>query len=280
MERTRRALTEAAVAPELERLGVEREAARERAVELVRSAGAAALGEGVALPEGGRISYGHLRRYHPEAARQVEGAVARAAGHSPELRRALADHERACREIADLRGLAGAEREAYLAREGADLRSRACNAALRAVAPDRTARPAPRAAPRQAARCGPATGRRRARDVERELSACTTAGQRASVSAAVRDGRPIPSRAVSGCPTLAAVGRGSSGLLASLLAQASAEAAGGGGELSDEAGRAALRALSRLVASALSRAPSGLGSAARVAAAVARPVATIAGIPA
>lgn len=279
MERARRALTEAAIAPELERLGVERKAARERAVELVRSAGAAALGEGVALPEGGRISYGHLRRYHPEVARQVEGAVARAAGHSPELRRALADHERACREIADLRGLAGAEREAYLAREGADLRSRACNAALRAVAPDRTARPAPCAAPRQAACCGPATGRRRARNVERELSACTTAEQRASVSAAVRDGRPIPSRAVSGCPTLAAVGRGSSELLASLLAQASAEAAGGGRELSDEAGRAALRALSRLVASALSRAPSGLGSAARVAAAVARPVATIAGIP-
>lgn len=176
MERARRALTEAAIAPELERLGVEREAARERAVELVRSAGAGPLGEEVELPGEGRISYGHLRRYHPEVARRVEAAVARAAGRSPELRRALARHEGACREIADLRGLEGSEREAYLAREAADLRSRACNAALRAIAPDRSARPVPGAAPRTAPGFGPATERRRARDVERELSACTSAG--------------------------------------------------------------------------------------------------------
>lgn len=137
-----------------ERLGIARELARDNAARAVRAVGADALGEGVALPAEGRISYGHLRRYHPDAARRVEAAVGRAAKASPELRRAMGDYSGACREITDLRGLSGVERAAYLAKVEADMRSLACNAALREIAPDRTERPAdphaPRAAPTEA----------------------------------------------------------------------------------------------------------------------------------
>lgn len=110
IERARENLTEAAIRPEVERLGVARELARDNA--------------------------------------------ARAAKASPELRRALGDYSGACREITDLRGLSGVERAAYLAKVEADMRSLACNAALREIVPDRTERPAdphaPRAAPTEA----------------------------------------------------------------------------------------------------------------------------------
>lgn len=271
IESARRNLTEAAVRPEVERLGVERELARGRAVEALRKMDAGVLGEGVELPYEGRISYGHLRRYHPEAARQVEAAVARAAEKSPELRSSLEGHAAACVEMADLRGLEGPARDAFLAEASADLRFRACNTALRVIAPDRTRPPLNGSEPRRAPECGPATARRRESAVTRELSACTTHEQKTLISEAVRERRPIPRDAVSGCPTLAALGRHSPELLGSLLSQASQAVSGRGGDLGDETGRAAVRVLSKLAVSALTRAPGAPGAAARVASAVATP---------
>lgn len=270
-----RNLTEAAVRPEVERLGVERELARNGAVEALLKVGPDIIGEGVELPSEGRISYGHLRRYHPDVARQVESAVARAAERSPELRRSLEAHVSACRKMADVRGLAGPARDAFLSKAEADLRSRTCNAALRVIVPDRAESPAHPAAPRRAPESGPATARRREGAVERELSACTTSRQKASISAAARRAHPIPRGAVSGCPTLSALGRRSPELLGSLLSQATQSASGSGGDLGDEAGRVAARALSRLAALALTRAPGALGSAARVASAVTMPIKSV-----
>lgn len=273
IERVRENFTEAAIRPEAERLGIARELARDNAARAVRAVGADALGEGVALPAEGRISYGHLRRYHPDAARRVEAAVGRAAKASPELRRAMGDYSGACREITDLRGLSGVERAAYLAKVEEDMRSLACNAALREIVPDRTERPADPHAPRAAPDGGPATARRREKAVRRELSACTSARQKASISDAVRRQRPVPRSAVSGCPTIEAIARRSPELLGSMLDQATKAAPQACGEdLGGEAGREAVHALSRLASTAIHYAPGPLGDAGRVAAAVVRPI--------
>lgn len=273
IERVRENFTEAAIRPEVERLGIARELARDNAARAVRAVGAGVLGEGVALPAEGRISYAHLRRYRPDAARRVEAAVGRAAKASPELRRAMSDYSEACREIADLRRLAGAERAAYLAKAETDMRSRACNAALREVAPDRAERPADPRAPRAAPDGGPATARRREKVVRRELSACTSARQKASISDAARRQHPVPRGAVSGCPTIEAIARRSPELLGSVLDQATKAAPQARREdLGDEAGREAMHALPRLASTAIYYAPGPLGDAGRVAAAVVRPI--------
>lgn len=279
VERSRVSLTEAAVAPEVARLGVEREAARERAVEILRGLDGAALSEGVGLPADGRISYAHLRSWHPEAARQVEAAVERAASELPELRAALDVYSKACVSLADLKGLEGAERGEYLAKVDADIRARSCNAALRSMAPDRTDTSERRVAPRPAPGSGPATARRRERAVGRELDACMTKRQRAGVSVAARDRRPVPKRAVTRCPTLVAIGMHSPELLGSLLSQASLSAAVGRGEdPGEEVGREVLHILARLAASALVRLPGAFGTAARVTAAVSQPIKSVARI--
>ena len=250
------------------------------AVELVRSAGAAALGEGVALPEGGRISYGHLRRYHPEAARQVEGAVARAAGHSPELRRALADHERACREIADLRGPRGrGARGLPRTRGGGPPLPRVQRGAAR-----RRARPHRATRAVRGAETGgvlrPGDRQEAGEERERELSACNNRGAEGPPSrrpcGTAAPSRRAPSRAAR---TLAAVGRGSSELLAS---RPRPGVGGGGGrrqgaQRRGRAGRAASPVAARRLGALPRPQRPRLGREGRRR--VARPVATIAGIP-
>ena len=283
MEHARRGLAAAAMRPEVERLGVEREAARDRAVEAVRSMVPQRLAEDVALPTDGRISYRHLRRYHPEAARRVEAAVERAAGEHPELREALDAHSKACYELADLKGLDGAEREAYMAKADADMRSRACNAALRAVAPDRTNAPGPHRTPRPATGDGPARTRARVRAIERELGSCMTAHQKAGAVAAARESRPVPTGTVSGCPTMRALDGRAPALLETTLSYASrlfADAAGNGRRSDPDAeAKTLLHVMSRLAMSALVRVPDAPGEVGRVAVAVSRPIARTVSIP-
>jgi hypothetical protein len=272
LERARRDLTEAAVAPEVARLGLERETARERVVEILRSMDGASLSRGVELPPEGRVSYAHLRRWHPEATRQMESAVGRAAEERPELRAALDAHASACVGLADLRGLGGAERGAYLAKADADVRARACNAALRAMSPER------RTSPRPAPEDGPAATRRRERAVGRELAACMGKRQTAEAVAAAHEGHPVPKSAVRGCPSFEALGRHSPAPLESALSGASrafASAMPDGRRDPDEEARTMLRALSRVAVRALLRAPGALGTAARVAVAVSQPIRTI-----
>lgn len=279
VERARASLTEAAVAPEVARLGVEREAARERAVEILHGLDGAALSEDVELPADGRISYAHLRRWHPEAARQVEAAVERAASERPELRTAIDVYSKACVSLADLKGLGGAERREYLAKAEADMRARSCNAVLRSMVPDRADASRRRAAPRSAPEDGPAAARRRELAVGRELDACMAEKQRAGVAAAARDRRPVPREAVAGCPTLVAIGRRSPELLGSLLSQASLSAMEGRGEdPGDEAGEEVLRVLARLAGSALARLPGAFYASTGAAVAVSQRIKSVARI--
>lgn len=109
--------------------------------------------------------------------------------------------------------------------------------------------------------------------VRRELSACTSARQKASISDAARRQHPVPRGAVSGCPTIEAIARRSPELLGSVLDQATKAAPQARREdLGDEAGREAMHALPRLASTAIYYAPGPLGDAGRVAAAVVRPI--------
>ena len=283
MERARRRLTEAAIAPEVARLGVEREVARRRAVELLRGAGREEIGRGVELPADGRISYGHLRRWHPEAARQVEAAVRRAAEADPLLREAFGAYGEACRKISDIKGLRGAERKAYLFRSEADMRSRACNAALRALVPERLPDPELPEAGRVAVSDGPSLTRRRELAVRRELAACMSGRQAREALAAVRRGGPVPWSSVRGCPVFESLRRHSPEVLESALAQAGRMAAdamfAGDGRLdSAEEARAVLGMLSRVAVRATLHGDAPTATSAHVEAAVSRPIKVVASI--
>lgn len=262
MERARRRLTDAALEPELRRVSAERTLSRDRAVGIVREMDGARLGEGVTLPETGSLGYAHLRRYHPEAAREVRASVARESALSPDATEALRAHERSVGRSADLRGLVGRERDTYVAGARRDLEARMCNAALRSMRPDRADGPIPHERVRTSARDGPSTARRRERALSEELEACVGPRERVRLLGAAADGRPVRMTSLGRCPTLAAgLSRGTGfqreleralGRAAPGIARALATATRTGGADADEAdGREALLLLSHAVLAAL-----------------------------
>lgn len=136
LERARAMLTDAGLAPAMRVELAARDEARSRAVEAARHVGREEIG--VELPPEGRISYAHLRRWHPDAARQVMRSLDEAARRSPELESAASDYRAAVGRMADLKGLGGEGRDRYIAKAMGELRSRQANALLRTIAPDRT----------------------------------------------------------------------------------------------------------------------------------------------
>lgn len=129
LERARAMLTDAGLAPAMRVELAARDEARSRAVEAARHVGREEIG--VELPPEGRISYAHLRRWHPDAARQVMRSLDEAARRSPELESAASDYRAAVGRMADLKGLGGEGRDRYIAKAMGELRSRQANALLR-----------------------------------------------------------------------------------------------------------------------------------------------------
>ena len=76
LDRARRTLTDAALAPALAAEHETRDLARSRAVDVVRQTPAEEIS--IELPPDGRISYAHLRRWHPDVAKAVDAAIAKA----------------------------------------------------------------------------------------------------------------------------------------------------------------------------------------------------------
>ena len=204
LERARAMLTDAALAPAMEAALRGRDIARSLAVEAVRRVPAEEAR--VTLPPTGRISYAHLRRWHPETAGRVREELARAAERHPAVKDAEERYRAAVERCADLKGLGGGERDRYVGDAMRDLTARRANALLRTIAPDRTE--APEAAPMHAPtpHDGPATRRLREMRVRCEVAACVPHGEMAEAAAAVRERRPVPAGALRACPTyLAAV---------------------------------------------------------------------------
>jgi hypothetical protein len=201
MERARAGLVDAALRPEFERASVERTLSRDDAVRAMRDADPVGLERGVELPETGQLSYAHLRRFHPETARQLRESVRSMASATPEVSEAMERHRTALERHAELKGLGEATSVAYVRDGMAELEGRLCNAALASLRPDRTAETPMPAAGREPVAEGPSTGRRRVAAVRQEVASCLGRDDRLRLAEAVASGRPMPRSALRKLPS-------------------------------------------------------------------------------
>lgn len=135
MEAARLEISSRAMAPLLREAYIERDLAREAALDAVARIDRNRFD--IELPLDGRIEAAHLRRFHPEASAALREALDRAASGSPELAGALDRHRKAIERCAGLKCLTGEARDAYARKAAADLDLRCENAALRVLVPDR-----------------------------------------------------------------------------------------------------------------------------------------------
>ena len=258
LDRARRTLTDAALAPALAAEHETRDLARSWAVGVVRQVPDEEIS--IELPPDGRISYAHLRRWHPDVAKAVDAVIAKAESKHPEIKEAGTAYLESVKRCADLKGLEGFARDRYVDDAVCELRARQGNALLRTIAPDRTA--APEEKPKRSAKPsdGPAAERKRMKPFVGEIRACVTDEDLRGAREAVRERRHIPERCLRSCPSYAlsmakapvAVGR----TVAKALASAT-ESQNGRRDLSDEIGQKAERVLARALAAAVSAAIRG-----------------------
>lgn len=257
-------LTDAALAPAVEAALRERDIARSLAVDAVRRIPAEEAR--VSLPPTGRISYAHLRRWHPETAGEVREELARAAERHPAIRDAEERYRVAVERYADLKGLGGGERDRYVGDAMRDLTARRANALLRTIAPDRTEAPESSRTLVPAPLDGPATRRQRERRMRCEVAACVPHREMAEAAAAVHEHRPVPTGTLRACPTyLTAVRRApAAATRAALSVIEDATVSSGRRDFGDEAGDEALRILTGAALAALRAATGAGGAAARL----------------
>ncbi|MBM6778745.1 hypothetical protein H6A16_04445 [Collinsella tanakaei] len=144
----RRALAAAALAPAMPAALADRDAARDAAIAAMREVTAADVRD-LGLPPDGRISYGHLRRWHPDAAARVASELDRLSAARPEIEDVRSSFREAVLRCAWLRGLEGDAAERVAEKAARDLDARLANALLRVVAPDRTRLPREGGAPQR-----------------------------------------------------------------------------------------------------------------------------------
>ena len=247
MEAARLEISSKAMAPLLREAYIERDLAREAALDAVAHIDRRHLD--IELPRDGRIEAAHLRRFHPEASATLREALDRAASESPALARALDRHEKAVERCAELKCLTGEARDAYVRKAAADLGVRCENAALRVMVPDRAPKRDVRPIRRPAPASGPATERRREAGLATEARACIPKRRLEAITRKVSQGQPIDRIDLKGCPTADRALRhapatgpiiGSATALASLVAREATRDTGSR-DMGDEAGERALR---------------------------------------
>ncbi len=192
-------LTNAALTPAIEAALCERDIARSLAVDAVSAVPAEDVR--VALPPTGRISYAHLRRWHPEIAENVCKELTYAAERHLAIKSSEARYRLAVEHCADLKGLEGSERERYVSNAMQELTARKANALLRTIAPNRTEAPEKTPVHTPVPQDGPAARRLRKKRVKCEVAACVSRREMAKVTDAVRKQRPIPTSVLRRCPT-------------------------------------------------------------------------------
>ena len=215
---------------------------------------------GVTLPADGRISYAHLRRWHPDVAKAVDVAIAEAGSRHPEIKGASAAYSKSVERCAGLKGLESVARDRYVNDAMRELRARQGNALLRIIAPDRTTDPERELMRSARPDGGPATERKRMKPLVGEVRACVTGEDLEGAREAVRELRPIPERCLRSCPSYAlsmakapvAVSRALTKALAFATENPRSKK-----DPSDEVGQKAERALARALAAAASAAIRG-----------------------
>lgn len=247
MEAARLEISSKAMAPLLREAYIERDLAREAALDAVARIDRNRFD--IELPPGGRIEAAHLRRFHPEASAALREALDRAASGSPELAGALDRYKKAVERCAGLKCLTGEARDAYARKAAADLSLRCENAALRVLVPDRVPAREQTPARRGAPATGPAVERRREAGLATEARACIPKARLERLERKVARGRDLEPADLRGCPSAdrafrhapspgPALGRATA--MAALVAREAARDAGGR-DMGDEAGERALR---------------------------------------
>lgn len=251
LERARAMMTDAALAPALRAAVAERDLARTAAVEAIRhiDAGEVAVG----LPPTGRISYAHLRRWHPETAAQLMEKLTSAGEACPEVADSAVRYRAAVERCAELKRLEGDARARYARDALADLDARRANAALRTMAPDRTEAPVETPIRTPMPTEGPATRRSAERRMRAEVAACVPRRELDAVASSVRERRTVPERTLRRLPSYrsaiglapAAAGR------AALRELAAATSPNRRRDPGDEAGEVVTRILAKAALAAL-----------------------------
>lgn len=264
LERARALMTDAALVPAMKVALDERDIARSAAVEAVRSIPAEEVG--VELPPTGRISYAHLRRWHPEAAAQLMEKLTRAGETRPEVAEAASRYRAAVERCAELKGLEGDARVRYVRDAMTDLDARRANAALHTIAPNRAEAPMESPVRTAAPTDGPATRRLAERRMRAEVAACVPRRELEAAARAVRKRRPVPKGVLERLPSYrSAVGLASSAAgRAALRVLATAANPNRRRDLGDEAGEAAARILAKAALAALRAALVAGGSGAEI----------------
>lgn len=199
LDRARSSLTDSALAPAIKAAMAARDIAREQAVGAVRSVRKEEVE--LSLPESGRVSYAHLHRWHPEAARKVIAELERLGSERADIVTSRDAFELTVARCAELGGLEGEEAERYIRDALKELDARRANALIRVVAPDRTAGPALRCGGAPVPASGPAATRRVLTGLESEAAACVSAKGARAITNARQEGHPVPVSALKACPT-------------------------------------------------------------------------------
>lgn len=247
MEAARLEISSKAMAPLLRESYIERDLAREAALDAVARIDRNRFD--IELPPDGRIEAAHLRRFHPEVSAALREALDRAASDSPELAGALDRHRKAVERCAGLKCLTGEARDAYARKAAADLDLRCENAALRVLVPDRVPAREQTPARRAAPATGPAVERRREAGLATEARSCIPKARLERIARKVARGRDLEPTDLRGCPTADRAFRhapspgpalGRAAAMAALVARETTRDAGGR-DMGDEAGERALR---------------------------------------
>lgn len=199
MEAARLEISSMAMAPLLREAYIERDLAREAALNAVARIDRNRFD--IELPPDGRIEAAHLRRFHPETSASLRAALDRAASYTPELSRALDRHRKAVERCADLKCLTGDTRDAYIRDAAGDLGIRCENTVLRTIVPDRAPAHKPLPAQRATPATGPAAERKRKAGLATEARACIPAKRLERIARKLSRGGGIDDTDLRGCPT-------------------------------------------------------------------------------
>lgn len=199
MEAARLEISSKAMAPLLREAYIERDLAREAALDAVARIDRNRFD--IELPPDGRIEAAHLRRFHPETSASLRAALDRAASDTPELSRALDRHRKAVERCADLKCLTGDTRDAYIRDAAGDLDIRCENAVLRTMVPDRAPAREPLPARRTTPATGPAAEKKRKAGLATEARACIPTKRLERIARKPSQGGGIDGTDLRGCPT-------------------------------------------------------------------------------
>lgn len=199
MEAARLEISSKAMAPLLREAYIERDLAREAALDAVARIDRNRFD--IELPPDGRIEAAHLRRFHPETSASLRAVLDRAASDTPELSRALDRHRKAVERCADLKCLTGDTRDAYIRDAAGDLDIRCENAVLRTMVPDRAPAREPLPARRTTPAIGPAAERKRKAGLATEARACIPTKRLERIARKLSQGGGIDGTDLRGCPT-------------------------------------------------------------------------------